>query len=97
MLAGIARGRQRPPTQGKLAARIAKSGRKALPRGMRRAPARGMVDRLHVVGESRSGADVYSEPGVKDAVGIAAAAAMAKAKAEGYGASHRRHRGTPGH
>ena len=42
------------------------------------------VDQLHVVGES-VGADVYSEPGVKDAVGIAERG-MAKAKAEGYGA-----------
>ena len=42
------------------------------------------VDQLHVVGES-VGADVYSEPGAKDAVGIAERG-MAKATAEGYGA-----------
>ena len=66
---------------GKLAARIAKSGRKPS-RGMRRAPA-AAVDN-YVVGAS-VGCDVYSEPGVKDAVGIAERG-MTKAKAEGYGA-----------
>lgn len=42
------------------------------------------VDQLHVVGES-VGAEVYSEPGVKDAPGIAARG-LAHAKANGFGA-----------
>ena len=82
LLAGL-QGAGKTTHAGKLAARIAKSGRKPLliACDVHRPAA---VDQLHVVGES-VGADVYSEPGVKDAVGIAERG-MAKAKAEGYGA-----------
>ena len=82
MLAGL-QGAGKTTHAGKLAARIAKSGRKPLlvACDVHRPAA---VDQLHVVGES-VGCDVYSEPGVKDAVGIAERG-MAKAKAEGYGA-----------
>ena len=81
LLAGL-QGAGKTTHAGKLAARIAKSGRNPLDCVRRHRPA--AVDQLHVVGES-VGADVYSEPGVKDAVGIAERG-MAKAKAEGYGA-----------
>ena len=82
LLAGL-QGAGKTTHAGKLAARIAESGRKPLlvACDVHRPAA---VDQLHVVGES-VGADVYSEPGVKDAVGIAQRG-MAKAKAEGYGA-----------
>ena len=82
MLAGL-QGAGKTTHAGKLAARIAKSGRKPLlvACDVHRPAA---VDQLHVVGES-VGCDVYSEPGVKDAVGIAERG-MAKAKADGYGA-----------
>ena len=82
LLAGL-QGAGKTTHAGKLAARISKSGRKPLliACDVHRPAA---VDQLHVVGES-VGADVYSEPGVKDAVGIAQRG-MAKAKAEGYGA-----------
>ena len=82
MLAGL-QGAGKTTHAGKLAARIAKSGRKPLlvACDVHRPAA---VDQLHVVGES-VGCDVYSEPRVKDAVGIAERG-MAKAKAEGYGA-----------
>ena len=83
LLAGL-QGAGKTTHAGKLAARIAKSGRKPLliACDVHRPAA---VDQLHVVGEN-VGADVYSEPGVKDAVGIAQRG-MAKAKAEGYGAA----------
>lgn len=82
LLAGL-QGAGKTTHAGKLAARIAKSGRKPLliACDVHRPAA---VDQLHVVGES-VGCDVYSEPGVKDAVGIAERG-LAKAKAEGYGA-----------
>ncbi len=82
MLAGL-QGAGKTTHAGKLAARIAKSGRKPLlvACDVHRPAA---VDQLHVVGES-VGCDVYSEPDVKDAVGIAKRG-MAKAKADGYGA-----------
>ena len=82
MLAGL-QGAGKTTHAGKLAARIQKSGRKTLlvACDVHRPAA---VDQLHVVGES-VGCEVYSEPGVTDAVGIAQRA-MAKAKAEGFGA-----------
>ena len=81
LLAGL-QGAGKTTHAGKLAARIAKSGRKPLliACDVHRPAA---VDQLHVVGES-VGADVYSEPGVIDAV--LAQRGMEKAKAEGYGA-----------
>lgn len=82
MLAGL-QGAGKTTHAGKLAMRIAKSGRKPLliACDVYRPAA---VDQLHVVGDS-VGCDVYSEPGVQDAVGIATRG-VAKAKAEGYGA-----------
>ena len=82
LLAGL-QGAGKTTHAGKLAARIAKSGRKPLlvACDVHRPAA---VDQLEVVGQS-VGVDVYSEPGVKDAVGIATRG-MAKAKSEGYGA-----------
>ena len=65
LLAGL-QGAGKTTHAGKLAARIAKSGRKPLlvACDVHRPAA---VDQLTVVGES-VGADVYSEPGVKDAI-----------------------------
>lgn len=82
LLAGL-QGAGKTTHAGKLAARLMKSGRKTLlvACDVHRPAA---VDQLHVVGES-VGADVYSEPGVTDAVGIAERG-LAKAKSEGYGA-----------